>query len=606
MEADKLKLKSITISGMHNTLTRTVEFNGVDYITGPNGIGKSTILQSVQLAILGYIPGYSKTNESIMKHASGNIMSVEATLVNDDNNGKIVITRTWMRSGSSVKTIVNVDPFGASIDNLIGELELPIFNFNEFNSLTANKLKEWFISFLPDSSSSIDWNSKLTEIKNPEIITSEELEDVLNFINQSNSKGVDLVKELNAKLKSDQTFLKNQISRIEGTIASMVHYDDINSENNADAVDEEINQISELITKLNAWEAQEASLAKLKESINELEQECRYASKAEDPEYRELSEKAAKVNDSLSNLKSKLSDVSSHINEIVNEIMIIPKIDASGVCPYLQIPCDAITNAVNNNNLKRSKLEEAKNLVEAEKHDVEIQIRQRNKELTELSSSISRIDNKYSRLNSLKAQLPDELLKPTETSMAELNSKYLELQDKAKKIAANKQYDTLMDNLVKDKFKYINELEVCKQWIKLTDANGLQNDLMSKPFEDLSSKMSQYLAKMLNDDDAEARFNLSGKANSFSYGLIRDGKYIEFDLLSSGEKCLYMLALMMCLIENSNCSLKLIMIDDFLDHLDSNNADSVFKTLKSIDNIQFILAGVVSCRVSELQYRLSN
>lgn len=605
MEANKLKIKSITISGMHNTLARTVEFNGVDYITGPNGIGKSTILEAVQLAILGYIPGYSKTNESIMKHSSGNIMSVEATLIND-NNDKLVITRTWIKSGSSVKSIVNVDPSDVNIDNLIGDLELPIFNFNEFKNLTANKLKEWFISFLPDSSSSIDWSSKLAEIKNPELINPEELEDVLNFINQSPSKGVDLVKELNAKLKSDQTFLKNQISRIEGTIASMVHYDEITDDHDVDYIDNEIRQTSELITKLNAWEAQEASLAKLKESINQLEQECRYASELDDPEYKELSLKANKVNDSLDNLKSQLSNVSSNISEIVNELMAIPKIDASGICPYLQIKCDDITNAANDNNLKRSKLEEAKDLLETEKQQIELQISQSSSELNELYLNISRIDSKYKRHSSLKAQLPDELLKPTEISMTQLYSKYLELQDKAKKIAANKQYDTLMDNLVKDKFKYMNELEVCKQWIKLTDANGLQNDLMSKPFENLADNMSNYLAKMLNDDNAEARFNLSGKANSFSYGLVREGKYIEFDLLSSGEKCLYMLALMMCLIENSNCPLKLIMIDDFLDHLDSENANNVFKTLKPIDNIQFILAGVVNCKVSELQYKLSN
>ena len=78
-----------------------------------------------------------------------------------------------------------------------------------------------------------------------------------------------------------------------------------------------------------------------------------------------------------------------------------------------------------------------------------------------------------------------------------------------------------------------------------------------------------YIQTMYGSDSLRAKFNISAKANSFSFGLIREDKYIAYDQLSSGEKCLYTLALMICIADNSKCPLKLLLCDDMFDHLDS-------------------------------------
>ena len=61
---------------------------------------------------------------------------------------------------------------------------------------------------------------------------------------------------------------------------------------------------------------------------------------------------------------------------------------------------------------------------------------------------------------------------------------------------------------------------------------------------------------------------------------------------------MYTLALMMCLLSRSDSRLKVILIDDLLDHLDDGNAAKLFDALYKIKDIQIILAGVKECTSS--------
>ena len=124
----------------------------------------------------------------------------------------------------------------------------------------------------------------------------------------------------------------------------------------------------------------------------------------------------------------------------------------------------------------------------------------------------------------------------------------------------------------------------------------MQSTIMDAPFKNLAGTMSEYLRKFFERPDLTAAFHLTQEANSFSFG-IRDERdvYIEFDLLSSGEKCLYTLSLLLSLIETANTHLPLILIDDLLDHLDTNRIQACFETLYDINTVQVLLAGVQEC-----------
>ena len=131
-----MKIKSILIRGMHNVQFQKYDIGDINYIFGRNGAGKSTILQAIQLALLGYIPGHPKTNAGIFKHANGPKLEVEIEF--DDGN---TISRMYTQQGKSVVTTVGGTLSASDMENIIGEIELPVFDFSRFISQSSNAIK---------------------------------------------------------------------------------------------------------------------------------------------------------------------------------------------------------------------------------------------------------------------------------------------------------------------------------------------------------------------------------------------------------------------------------------------------------------------------------
>ena len=63
-----MRLTSIRIVGMHKVEDKTYQLKDFNYLYGQNGAGKTTIMQAIQLAILGYIPGTNKTKSDVFRH----------------------------------------------------------------------------------------------------------------------------------------------------------------------------------------------------------------------------------------------------------------------------------------------------------------------------------------------------------------------------------------------------------------------------------------------------------------------------------------------------------------------------------------------------------
>ena len=128
-------------------------------------------------------------------------------------------------------------------------------------------------------------------------------------------------------------------------------------------------------------------------------------------------------------------------------------------------------------------------------------------------------------------------------------------------------------------------------WAKYTDANNLQTKVAMEPFAELEVKVDNYLTTLFHED-VKFRTELSTKANSFSFGIIRNNTYIPYELLSSGEKTLVAFSVMLYVASATTGKLKLVMVDDMLDHLDSENVYTLFDRLSEISGVQIITAGV--------------
>ncbi len=591
-----MKLKNIRIRGMHNVVDRTYDLNDTfTYFVGPNGAGKSTILEAIQLVVLGYIPGYPKTNEGIMRHSSGNELEVIGTF----DNG-VVVARKWTRSGTSTSNKVTTVPDGFLKDRNIvdDQLELPIYNFSEFKDMTANKLKEWFISFLPSSEGEINWEEILTEALSgrKSILTDEFRSETLAAIEglSEDASGVELVKKVNEYLKNNQSFTKKEIERLQGTIQSLVHYEEeLPAQEDVNA---QLTTYIDLLSQLSAYETSQTNYNSVKAQIDGLDvDKSPEISSVEDVEsYIELRNKDANITSQFNQVSQERTELLNELNEIEKEIAQLASIGNS-ICPYTKKECIEIATIISENKAKIAELKaKCKPIEDAITEKASLQSKL-DHEMFSVRADLQKVETNYMTYFRLRDTLNTmtSSVKPTDMTREEINTKISNLQQSLSKIEANKRYDELTKTITTDKFNLENNLEVLKVWIKLTDANGLQTDLMTKPFLGLADEMTKYLVKMFKNYPVKAQFNLSSKANSFSFGLEHeDGKYVEFDCLSAGERCLFMLALMICLVNKSDPEFKTILIDDLVDHLDDVNAASVFASLSNVDDIQFVIAGV--------------
>ena len=157
-----------------------------------------------------------------------------------------------------------------------------------------------------------------------------------------------------------------------------------------------------------------------------------------------------------------------------------------------------------------------------------------------------------------------------------------------------------MNVLNAEKSKIELRIELLKAWIDLTSVNKMQAEMSTSAFRIFAEYINNYSSQMFADD-SKFEFYLENKANTFTFGLNRNNKFIPYDLLSSGEKCRLVLALLTCVVKQVESPLKLIMIDDMLDHLDDVNMKTMIDVAKMEPEVQYIFAGVKDASCADVK-----
>lgn len=595
-----MKLLSVSICNMHKISSKHAKeyaLKDISYFVGPNGSGKSTALQAIQLALLGYIPGYGKTNADIMKHSNDGKF-IEVTVALEEAGSIYTVCRRWEKSGVSIKGSVKVTPEEFDPKSIIGEIELPVFNFNEFKGMTANKLKEWFINFLPKDEFAIDWREYLiSELGSRSILCSEELmEGTLSKIAELEArglKGVELVKNLNDYLKSEQSFEKSTVERLQGTVNSMIYYAEA-EELDREEIQDRSTQLRSLRDAVIQYNTQMQSIEDIQQKLSQIKlgADCI----ENDPEMQKLMAELKELDDSVTSAANEVNELRSKFTTKNAELSQIGTA-TSDICPYTKVKCAEMTVRLSEIAEKRTAVIAEITELKSAMNTADLKYQQINCRRAQIQHTASVIADNYKQAAALKSSLPSMILTvPTSRTVQEIDSELEELQNQLIQIAANKKFNELNATITADKYRAENKIEVLKTWISSTGANGLQTYMMEKPFESLAADLSKYLSSMYGHE-VEGKFKLEEKANSFSFGINHavDGTFVEFDLLSSGEKCLFTIALIVCLINRTNSALKLILADDIFDHLDDENANRFFAGLSAV-GIQCILAGVKECK----------
>lgn len=610
-----MKIKSLTIEGMHKVQKQVISFDQLNYVYGPNGVGKSTILQAIQLALLGYIPGQSKASkEAIFRHANGRTIAVTLEL---DNDGALVtITRVWTQVGSTINAAVTVNPNTLEPAKLLGSLELPIFNFNEFIGMTANKLKDWFIDFLPKNDTKIDlWSEMKSAADKAGLQLSDRFvefipayADTSAGISNMSEVTVEDIRKMNASLKTLATVKKSELARAEGAIQSLIHYDDFEETYSEDEYESKLSYAMNGLVAQKAYESQKATfenymfqIAEIKSKLAILYAENEFYDSVDvDKQISDLRNKLNYYVDQYRQYETDKEHIDGQLGQIVAELHTHEAVIAGGdICPFTNKSCPSVTASVDASTLKvielkaeRDRLQTAHDKDIVDMRTIEVKQGEINRQISAKEAAYRTKDELSTHLNFLTQQTSTIAPPADSRSIEEWQQMVKELQDYKSKSEANRRYNDLIDTLTSNKFAVDTEIEAIKIWDKLTGVNGLQSSNEgNNPFDIFAAKLNVYIPTLFGDD-CSANFNITAKANSFNFGINRGTTYIPFDLLSSGEKCMYTLALMTCIADNSDSLLKLILVDDMFDHLDDANITSLFEALSSIKDIQMIFAGV--------------
>lgn len=598
-----MRLESIEIKGMHRigSAGKIYQFNDTNYLTGPNGTGKSTILQAIQLVLLGYIPGTNKASSAIFGHACEPTMSVCAVISNDSEH--ITITRTYTMTKTGVTSSCTVTPDSYVEQNIagwLGGLEVPIFDFEDFMGMTANKLKEWFIGFLPKSATSADWTKIFVDTN---MLTAPYTEEVrkklLGYSEQIKTLGIEGVIKMNDFAKATSAATKADLDRVMATLQQLTFYDDVDMATvSFEQAQSELNQAQVEQIRLNSLLQKLDQRKRIQQSIDALQVKNPELELVDDPEYQSAQEKRTAAQTEAAQISTEYAQLGAKIVSLEAEIQTLERITKSkGICPFTRAACDTVGTLV----------EKYSHEIYAKRDEIKVATARRSTLTTQnnFASEAYRSANRViadmelnrTKYNTLIQQLPATSTIDYDATQAQIVAIKQTIQDKTNllvKIRANEKYNDLADTMRTSKATKECEIEYLKGIIRKTSAAGLQSQLAEGAFGNFSEEMTAVVKSVFGDDAIQAKFNLVEKANSFSVGLIRNNRFVSYDFLSSGEKCLFTFSLVTTLIKVSGARLPLFLLDDLVDHLDVDNAKSFFTTLgnKDLGNVQLILAGV--------------
>ncbi|MDK1102519.1 MAG: AAA family ATPase [Actinomycetota bacterium] len=152
---------SLAIKGLKCWTDRTFEFGQLTAIQGPNGSGKTAIIQAIRLALLGYDPETGRKLDQTRKLIAPDAVKETADIGLSFSNG-FGIRR---RFGKTAKTQVlpsRGETTGAAcqqrIDEETGGLVVSL-DLGTFFDLSAEKRRAWLFEHLPTSETGLEWET---------------------------------------------------------------------------------------------------------------------------------------------------------------------------------------------------------------------------------------------------------------------------------------------------------------------------------------------------------------------------------------------------------------------------------------------------------------
>ena len=468
---------------------------------------------------------------------------------------------------------------------------------------------------MPKPDCKIDWKQEFTQtLLDAAFILADEsyLDEIIEEAVESD-EGLEAVQQTNTNLKELLSAKKIEVARLEGAVQALIFYDDISTDN----YEESKAEILAELDKIRKSKASISDIARAVQSNKNIQERIKKQKSMRVPESQieeanqliEESEfKYTELNKDCDALRRANHNIGLEMASAYGVMTAKKKmIEGEGICPYTQKACDSIKDYISKINAEIEELETKIAAYAEREKKYNSELKEKSDEISTLKQDVAEAKSKITTQQLIDAQIKDlqsqlvlitnEDLELLNTPAEGLDAKEVELQEELSKLEANHAYEEKIDAITANKFKAENELEALKILIKRTDANNMQTEIAQLPFAEFSNKMNEIVPDLFGKE-VYFHINLESKANSFSFGIAKspvngDEIYITYDLMSSGEKTLLAFAIMSYIAKNSSSELKLVMIDDMLDHLDDTNIKALFDKFSN-ENIQIINAGVKS------------
>ena len=207
---------------------------GYDIFTGPNGIGKSSVIQAINLALTGEINGKSQPKDKfeysndaksytvgINAGSLSVLRSVERHESKSRKTGEISIKYNEKLRVSSC-TSIGIKEQQKEIDKLIGSLSVG-FDFKKFSGLTDTEKRNYILSFCD---SSYDFNKAIDFLNNQynDALNKELYNEIINKAVNEAEDEKDVQKKVDIMLsyvKEQYSFTRKELERHTATIQKL-------------------------------------------------------------------------------------------------------------------------------------------------------------------------------------------------------------------------------------------------------------------------------------------------------------------------------------------------------------------------------------------------
>ncbi len=156
-EGEAMRVTKISVHGLKNQ-DAEYHLGPVSIFTGPNGSGKTSILQAVRFAVLGHDPSLGKAAEKIAPLMAADEMAVRLT-AEKDGGAKLSVTRTLTNKGGKLSHGVRVLPsdgeeklahLQARVAQELGGF-VPVFDLGELLGLSPDKRRAFLFALASEA-----------------------------------------------------------------------------------------------------------------------------------------------------------------------------------------------------------------------------------------------------------------------------------------------------------------------------------------------------------------------------------------------------------------------------------------------------------------------